>query len=67
METVTKARKEIQNIIAKKDDRVFVIVGPCSIHDTEAAKEYGTFSFFLGFFIVTLLYSRVIIRCKEKV
>ncbi|CAO3675934.1 3-deoxy-7-phosphoheptulonate synthase [Rhizopus azygosporus] len=41
METVAKARKEIQNIIAKKDDRVFVIVGPCSIHDTEAAKEYA--------------------------
>lgn len=53
METVAKARKEIQNIIAKKDDRVFVIVGPCSIHDTEAAKEYGTF-FFLSF-LVSLL------------
>ncbi|KAG1055113.1 hypothetical protein G6F43_002918 [Rhizopus delemar] len=41
METIAKARKEIQDIIAKKDDRVFVIVGPCSIHDTVAAKEYA--------------------------
>ena len=41
MKTIAKARKEIQDIIAKKDDRVFVIVGPCSIHDTVAAKEYG--------------------------
>ncbi|CAO3681310.1 unnamed protein product [Rhizopus stolonifer] len=41
METVLKARQEIQNIVAKKDDRVFVIVGPCSIHDTVAAKEYA--------------------------
>ncbi|KAI9280520.1 3-deoxy-7-phosphoheptulonate synthase [Sporodiniella umbellata] len=41
METVLKAREDIQNIVAKKDDRVFVIVGPCSIHDTVAAKEYA--------------------------
>ncbi|KAG1374591.1 hypothetical protein G6F61_009193 [Rhizopus arrhizus] len=41
MKTIAKARKEIQDIIAKKDDRVFVIVGPCSIHDTVAAKEYA--------------------------
>ncbi|KAG1468647.1 hypothetical protein G6F56_003711 [Rhizopus delemar] len=40
-ETVTKARKEIQNIVSKKDDRIFVIVGPCSIHDTIAANEYA--------------------------
>ncbi|KAG0762345.1 hypothetical protein G6F60_007267 [Rhizopus arrhizus] len=40
-ETVMKARKEIQNIVSKKDDRLFVIVGPCSIHDTVAANEYA--------------------------
>jgi 3-deoxy-7-phosphoheptulonate synthase len=40
-ETITKARNQISDIIHKKDDRVFVIVGPCSIHDTIAAKEYG--------------------------
>ncbi|KAK4516725.1 uncharacterized protein ATC70_011703 [Mucor velutinosus] len=39
--TVLEARQDIANIIQKKDDRVFVIVGPCSIHDTIAAKEYA--------------------------
>ncbi|KAI8393374.1 3-deoxy-7-phosphoheptulonate synthase [Radiomyces spectabilis] len=40
-ETVLLAREEISNIIHKQDDRLFVIVGPCSIHDTIAAKEYA--------------------------
>ncbi|MEY8703112.1 3-deoxy-7-phosphoheptulonate synthase [Francisella philomiragia] len=40
-ETVRKSRKEIAEIIHGKDDRVAVIVGPCSIHDTEAAIEYA--------------------------
>jgi 3-deoxy-7-phosphoheptulonate synthase len=47
-----KARKEIQNIVSKKDDRLFVIVGPCSIHDTVAANEYGLyFSFYRKSFL----------------
>ncbi|KAI8984532.1 3-deoxy-7-phosphoheptulonate synthase [Mycotypha africana] len=40
-ETITRARQEISNILHKKDDRLFVIVGPCSIHDTLAAKDYA--------------------------
>ncbi|CAH0529557.1 3-deoxy-7-phosphoheptulonate synthase AroG [Vibrio hippocampi] len=39
--TTFKARKAIHNIINDQDDRLLVIVGPCSIHDTEAAVEYG--------------------------
>lgn len=39
--TITEARKAVSNIIQKKDDRIFIIVGPCSIHDTIAAKEYA--------------------------
>ncbi|KAI8376044.1 3-deoxy-7-phosphoheptulonate synthase [Radiomyces spectabilis] len=39
-ETVSKARQEAQAILSGKDDRLLIIVGPCSIHDTEAAKEY---------------------------
>lgn len=39
--TITQARHDISNIIQKIDDRLFIIVGPCSIHDTIAAKEYG--------------------------
>jgi 3-deoxy-7-phosphoheptulonate synthase len=40
-ETVFKARTGIQNILRGSDDRLFVIVGPCSIHDPKAALEYA--------------------------
>ncbi|KAI7898640.1 3-deoxy-7-phosphoheptulonate synthase [Cokeromyces recurvatus] len=39
-ETSKLARDECSNILQGKDDRLIVIVGPCSIHDTEAAKDY---------------------------
>lgn len=38
---VQSARKIISNIIHKKDPRLLVISGPCSIHDVDAAKEYA--------------------------
>lgn len=38
---IHKKRQEIINIINGKDKRFLVIVGPCSIHDTEAALEYA--------------------------
>ena len=40
-QTVLKARIEAESIIKQKDDRLLVIVGPCSIHDVKAAKEYA--------------------------
>ncbi len=40
-ETVFKTRKAIQQILHHNDKRLLVIVGPCSIHDPEAAIEYG--------------------------
>ncbi|MBD8511470.1 3-deoxy-7-phosphoheptulonate synthase AroG [Photobacterium sp. WH77] len=40
-ETVYEARKAIHNILNDEDDRLLVVVGPCSIHDTKAAIEYG--------------------------
>ena len=39
--TVFNARQAIHNILNGKDDRLLVIIGPCSIHDPKAAKEYG--------------------------
>ncbi|WP_295895329.1 3-deoxy-7-phosphoheptulonate synthase AroG [uncultured Vibrio sp.] len=39
--TTFQSREAISNILKDKDDRLLVIVGPCSIHDTEAAIEYG--------------------------
>ena len=39
--TVTGARREIGDIISGRDQRLLVIAGPCSIHDTNAAVEYA--------------------------
>ncbi len=39
--TVYQARQAIHNILSNEDDRLLVIIGPCSIHDPEAALEYG--------------------------
>lgn len=41
LETIAKARQTISNIIHRKDHRLLVVTGPCSIHDIEAAKEYA--------------------------
>lgn len=38
---VRSGRQQATNIIAGIDDRLLVIVGPCSIHDTAAALEYA--------------------------
>lgn len=40
-ETVVEARQHASNIVQGKDDRLLVIVGPCSVHDPEAATEYA--------------------------
>src|SRR6266567_6225435 len=40
--TIFNARNEITDILAKRDPRLLVLVGPCSIHDTRAAREYAT-------------------------
>lgn len=39
--TVKTARFEAENIVKMQDDRLLCIVGPCSIHDVAAAKEYA--------------------------
>ncbi|WP_413113764.1 3-deoxy-7-phosphoheptulonate synthase [Thaumasiovibrio sp. DFM-14] len=38
---VCQSRKEIANIIHKRDHRLLVVCGPCSIHDIDAAKAYA--------------------------
>ncbi|MEY4306701.1 MAG: hypothetical protein RJA95_69 [Verrucomicrobiota bacterium] len=40
-EVVTTARKDAAKVISGQDDRLMVIVGPCSVHDTKAALEYA--------------------------
>lgn len=39
--TVYQGRQTIQNILDRQDHRLFVVVGPCSIHDLDAAKDYA--------------------------
>ena len=38
---VLQGRSVVRDILDRKDPRLFVVVGPCSIHDTDAAIEYG--------------------------
>ncbi|KAF3356909.1 hypothetical protein VdG1_03467 [Verticillium dahliae VDG1] len=40
MQTVVKGRDEASNIVMGRDDRLLVIIGPCSIHDPATALEY---------------------------
>ena len=39
--TILDSRKTIENILDEKDDRIFVVIGPCSIHDPVAAMDYA--------------------------
>ena len=39
--TVANSRGVIRDILDRKDPRLFVVVGPCSIHDPEAAMDYA--------------------------
>lgn len=38
---VSRSRQAIQSILRGQDDRLLVVIGPCSIHDPAAAVEYG--------------------------
>lgn len=40
--TVANGRAAIQRILSREDPRLFVVIGPCSIHDPDAAVEYAT-------------------------
>ena len=41
LETVVTARSRIQAILSGLDRRLLVIVGPCSVHDVDAARDYA--------------------------
>lgn len=40
-DTVANGRDAVRNILDRKDHRLFVVIGPCSIHDLKAAHEYA--------------------------
>jgi 3-deoxy-7-phosphoheptulonate synthase len=40
-DTVLKGREAVRAILERRDPRLFVVIGPCSIHDVTAAREYA--------------------------
>ncbi len=40
-DTVVRGREAVRNILAQKDPRLLVVVGPCSIHDVKGALDYA--------------------------
>ena len=38
---VDRSRRAVADVLAGRDDRLLVVVGPCSVHDTEAALDYA--------------------------
>ena len=40
-QTVYDTRQKIHNILSGRSDRMLVVIGPCSIHDAEAARDYA--------------------------
>ena len=41
---IDQQRQAVQRILSGQDNRLLVVVGPCSIHDPDAALEYGSAS-----------------------
>jgi len=39
--TVYETREAVRNVLQGEDDRLLVVVGPCSIHDVDAARDYA--------------------------
>lgn len=39
--TVLQGRRDMQRVLDRRDSRLSIVVGPCSIHDTKAAHEYA--------------------------
>ncbi len=40
-ERIKNSRRQIEDILTGRDDRLLVIVGPCSVHDTDVALDYA--------------------------
>ena len=40
-ESVAASRRVVQNILAHSDHQLLIVVGPCSIHDIDAARDYA--------------------------
>lgn len=40
-QTILEGRNTLRDILDRKDHRLFIVIGPCSIHDVAAAKDYA--------------------------
>jgi 3-deoxy-7-phosphoheptulonate synthase len=40
-ETIVAGRRDVERVLAGEDERLMAIVGPCSIHDPDAARDYA--------------------------
>ncbi|HMX16491.1 MAG TPA: 3-deoxy-7-phosphoheptulonate synthase, partial [Rhodocyclaceae bacterium] len=40
-QTVVTGRRTLENILDREDSRIFIVVGPCSIHDPAAGLDYA--------------------------
>lgn len=40
-DVVIRGRREVHSVLEREDDRLLVVVGPCSVHDPEATLEYA--------------------------
>ncbi|GAB1689194.1 3-deoxy-7-phosphoheptulonate synthase [Krasilnikovia sp. M28-CT-15] len=40
-DTVLDSRRQVEDIVEGRDQRLLVVVGPCSVHDPDAAREYA--------------------------
>src|SRR5918997_4940517 len=40
-EVVLRGRRDVARVLDRDDDRLLVVVGPCSVHDVDAALDYG--------------------------
>jgi len=38
---VVRGRSEVRSVLGREDDRLLVVVGPCSVHDVDAALDYA--------------------------
>ena len=38
---ITETRRQVRQILQGRSERLLVVMGPCSIHDTKAAREYA--------------------------
>ena len=41
MKAVVRGREEVVSVLDRSDDRLLVVVGPCSVHDPVAALDYA--------------------------